>query len=500
MRRILKVLTSRLMIVGPLVLLQLALLIMLFYRVTIIYKVMPVVNILGIILAIYIINRSEDPSYKIAWSAIILAVPVIGVPLYILAGNRQVPKKLFNGTIKASQKMNDLLSLEPPEMSAETHEMFEYGASRLGYPVYGRTVSKYFSSGREWFEDYIGELKRAEKFIFMEFFIIYEGECLNRILEVLKQKAAEGVDIKLIYDDFGCVTLPRSFMKKLREYGIEAYRFNKLRPAFIIQMNNRDHRKITVIDNRVAYTGGVNIADEYIGKITRFGEWKDSALKLTGDAVWSMTVMFLGMYTYVSGKEIDFEQYHERYVMTVSDGLYQPFSDTPTDSEPAGLNMHQNMISRARNYIYIDTPYLIPNQSIMSALCLAAKSGVDVRILTPHIPDKKLVFQITRGNYDALLDAGVRIYEYTPGFNHAKNFVSDNKWAIVGSVNMDYRSYFLHFENGILMYDSDQIREIRNDFLQSLEKSHEVTREESEQTPLPLKVVRAVLNLFVPLV
>lgn len=507
MRRIIKLLTSRLMIVAPLVMLQLTVLLGLFYRAVLFYRIMPVIQLLAIGMVIYVINRNEDPSYKIAWCCVILGAPVIGVPLYVLAGNRKVPRKIRYGTIRASQKMNDLLDSDPDVLQKtdnydlEVQNIFQYGMIGNGFPVYGNTRSKYYSSGEEWFPEYLEELKKAEKFILMEFFIINEGSCLNELLDVLEKKIREGVKVILIYDDFGCVTLPRRIFRRMRDIGMELWRFNRLRAAFIIQMNNRDHRKITVVDNRVAFTGGVNLGDEYANRITRYGYWRDSAVRIEGDAVWSFTVMFLGMYSYLKGnEEIDFEQFRLHYPVSDDDGLYQPYSDSPTDNEPVALSMHLNMIQHARNYIYMDTPYLILNESIRHALILAAKSGVDVRILTPHIPDKLLVFQITKGNYYELLRGGVKIYEYTPGFNHCKNFVSDDRLAIVGTTNMDYRSYFLHFENGVLMYRTKEIAAMKKGFTDALKVSHEVTLEEMDRTALPVKLIRAVLNLFVPLV
>ena len=506
MRRILKFLTSKAMICIPLALLQVGVLFVIFYRVADIYQFLPVFNVLSIILAIYIINRFEDPSYKIAWCCLILAVPVVGVPLYLLAGNRKIPRKLIDGTIRAAMKTNGFLDGEgiqdTEQLSEENRIRFEYGKDRLGFPVYDKTSCRYYKSGEDWFPDYLAELEKAEKFIFMEFYIVDQGSCLDELTEILERKVSEGVEVVLIYDDFGCVTMPRKFWKKLAEKGIKAYPFNKVRPAFIIQMNNRDHRKITIIDNRTAFVGGVNIADEYVNRISRFGYWKDSALKLTGDAVWSLTAMFLGMYTNVRDDEgeIDYAKYRLTYDSQGDGGKYQPYSDSPTDDETAALYYHMNMVNQAEKYIYMDTPYLILNTPMQSSLMLAAKNGVDVRIMTPYIPDKILVNQITKANYLPLLQSGVRIYEYLPGFDHSKNFVSDDKTAIIGSANMDYRSYFLHFENGVLMADTDEILKIRDDFLTAAQAAKEITIADVKKTILPVRIVRAVLNLFIPLV
>ena len=336
----------------------------------------------------------------------------------------------------------------------------------------------------------------------MEYFIIDEGKLWDSVLEVLKEKVAAGVKVKLIYDDFGCaVTLPRNYARKLNAMGIETYRFNHLRPALIIQMNNRDHRKITVIDNQVAFTGGVNLADEYVNEIKRFGYWKDSAVMLRGEAVWSFTNMFLGLYSFLKNDDpaISYAQYQLPSEVKTAEGFCQPFSDTPTDGLDAGLSVHLNLINYAKKYIYIDTPYLVLNQDIRTALILAAQNGVDVRILVPHIPDKKYVFSMTKANYAVLLEAGIRIYEFTPGFNHAKNVVVDDTFALVGSINTDYRSYYLHLENGVLMYDRSIAEELRNDFLSSIEKSHCVTVEETKKVFVLTRIWRMILFLMAPL-
>lgn len=509
MRRLIKILTSRLLIVAPLVILQLAFFIALFMQVVFATSILPLVYCLAAVFVIYIINRDEDPAYIIAWVVIVLAIPTLGIPLYLLAGNRHVPSKLSNGTIRVNKAMNGLLKTDPSVQDAcekvepALRNIMYYGAATNGFPVYRNTESTYYKSGEEWIADYLEELKKAKHFIFMEFFIIDYGTLWNEVLDILKQKASQGVEVKIVYDDFGSIILPQHYDKKLRDIGIEAYRFNHVRPAFIVQMNNRDHRKITVIDNNVAFTGGVNLADEYANRITRFGYWKDSAVKIKGEAVWSFTVMFMGMFSYCRHKDadaLDYQKYKLAPEKVNDGGFYQPFSDTPTDSESICLNLHLDIINHAKHYVYIDTPYLIPTHSVIQSLCVAAKSGVDVRILTPHIPDKKAVFQITRGNYLKLLKAGVRIYEYTRGFNHAKNFVSDDSIALVGSVNMDYRSYFLHFENGVLQYHTPEIARIKQDFLSSIEASQEISLIEEEKKPLIVKLVRDVLNLFIPLV
>lgn len=508
MRRILKILTSRLFIVAPLVVLQFIFFAMLFYSVAYTERLLPFLSGFAIAVSLYVLNRREDPAYKIGWIAVILASPVIGIPLYLLAGNRHVPKKLYNGTIRTNKYMDNLLKEDEsvlesiPDYDEDVSNIFRYGIHTSGFPVYQNTESEYYASGEEWFPHYLEALRSAKHFIFIETFIIDKGTLWDEVLGILKQKVNEGVEVKLIYDDFGSITLPQHYSRQLRNCGIEAHRFNHVRPAFIIQMNNRDHRKITVIDNEIAFTGGVNMADEYVNRISRYGYWKDSAIMIKGEAVWSFTVMFMGMLSYVRSADepyVNYRSYQFPNRIEGDGGYYQPFSDTPTDKESVALSMHLNMVMHAKDYIYIDTPYLILNETMKQALILSSKNGVDVRILVPHIPDKQLVFQITKGFYQELIEAGIKIYEFTPGFNHTKNFVADDRIAIVGSANTDYRSYFLHYENGCLMYKTSEIMKIKQNFLDAVEFSHEVTLQEAKNTFVLLKLVRGVLNFFIPL-
>lgn len=507
MRRILKILTGRLIIAVPLAFLQLGLFIAIIWRYAIAWEIMPVINLLSIILTLHCINGQADQSFKIAWCIILLAMPVVGVPLYLIAANRRMPKKLRSGTIRANEEMMDLLTMdegvirESNSMAPDLVNVASYGALKCGYPVYHNTSSRYFRSGEEWLPVYLEELRKARHFIFIEFFILDEGYVLDEVVKILKEKAKEGVEVKVIYDDFGSITMPWHYDRTLAAAGIETYRFNHVRPAFIVQMNNRTHRKITVIDNNVAFTGGVNLADEYVNRVKRFGYWRDSAIMIRGEAVWSMTVMFLGMLSYERGKNaVEYNRYRLPCEMTWDGGYYQPFSDSPNDDEAVSMNLHLLMITHARKYLYINTPYLIPNDTIKNALALAAKSGVDVRILVPHVPDKIFVNQITKANYAYLLRAGVKIYEFKPGFNHSKTFVSDDRMAIAGTVNMDYRSYYLHFENGILMSHTDEILRMRENFEESLKESVQITENDIARTSIFVRIFRAVLNLFVPLV
>ncbi len=508
MKKLLKILTSRLLVIIALIALQIALLFSWLWNTAIYLQIIPATELFGVILAVYVINQEEDPSYKLSWCVALLTLPVFGSMMYLLVAGRKMPKKLSNGTTQASIRMKHLLKQDETimkdlkEIDPAVHNIFYYALHESRFPVYRDTDAVYFPSGEKWFPVFLEELKKAKHFIFLEYFIIDKGSMWDETLAVLKQKAAEGVEVKLIYDDFGCITLPLHYDRELNEMGIETYRFNTLRPALLIQMNNRDHRKICVIDNQVGFTGGVNLADEYGNRIRRFGYWRDDAIMIRGEAVWSLSVMFLGMFSYLKKDTdtMDYARYHlPNEAFHGQKGYFQPFSDTPKDEADLGLSTHLNLVQNAEDYIDINTPYLILNDSMKTSLCLAAEKGVKVRILTPHIPDKKMVFSITRHNYAELIRRGVEIYEYSPGFNHTKSFVADDRMAVVGSVNTDYRSYYLHFEDGILIYDSPEVIRIRESFEEALKVSHRVTLEECQKTNLIVRMVRGVMNLMAPL-
>ena len=368
-------------------------------------------------------------------------------------------------------------------------------------PAYTNTRTEYFPVGDLAFVRMLEELEKAERYIFLEYFILQEGECWNAILDILERKAAAGVEVRLIYDDFGCMfTLPRTYNDQMAARGIQCRVFNRLVPVLTLRMNNRDHRKLCIIDGKVGFTGGMNLADEYINRRVRFGHWKDSAILLRGEAVWSMTVMFLSMWDYCSGWEEDFDLFRpESMPRLPGSGWVQPYTDTPLDHEKVGQAVYLNMISRARDYIYITTPYLIVDVATNTALCNAAKAGVDVRIITPHIPDKRSVFEVTKAHYPPLLEAGVKIYEYTPGFIHAKQCVCDGETAVVGTINLDYRSLYLHFENGVFLYDCEAIKDIRADFDGLFPVCQEVTEEYRSGRSAVLRIGQCILRLAAPL-
>ena len=356
-----------------------------------------------------------------------------------------------------------------------------------------------FPGGRPGFRADAGGAGEGGRYIFLG--ISSSRRVLERHPGHPGRKAAAGVEVRLIYDDFGCMfTLPRTYNDQMAARGIQCRVFNRLVPVLTLRMNNRDHRKLCIIDGKVGFTGGMNLADEYINRRVRFGHWKDSAILLRGEAVWSMTVMFLSMWDYCSGWEEDFDLFRpESMPRLPGSGWVQPYTDTPLDHEKVGQAVYLNMISRARDYIYITTPYLIVDVATNTALCNAAKAGVDVRIITPHIPDKRSVFEVTKAHYPPLLEAGVKIYEYTPGFIHAKNFVVDGRYATVGTVNLDYRSLFLHFEDGVWLCDAPCIADIKADFEKTLEQCEAISLRRARHLNILVQLYRSVLRIFAPL-
>ena len=368
--------------------------------------------------------------------------------------------------------------------------------------MYDQTRTAYYSPGEAFFEALIPDLESAEHYIFLEFFIVQEGKMWDTILDILIRKAREGVTVRLIYDDMGCfLTLPKDYKKQLAQHGIECIVFNPFRPLMSVVQNKRDHRKIASIDGKVAYTGGINLADEYINAYKKHGHWKDSALRVEGKAAWSLTLIFLEMWALCRGKQEDFEAFYPwKYAPCEirTDGFVQPYADSPMDLDNVGEHVYLQIINSAKDYVYITTPYLIIDDSMLSALILAAKSGVDVRIITPRIWDKRLVHMTTRSYYRELTRAGVKVYEYTNGFMHAKTFVSDDNIATVGTTNLDFRSLYLHFECGVMLMESSTVHSVKDDFVKTLDSCQLITQEDCKAGVL-VRLFQDILRLFAPL-
>ena len=459
---------------------------------------------IGTILAI--VNRNMPPESKVTW-LLFAVVPVFGFLLYLMIGERRLSKK----EIQQLEKMDSMKFREDNsydlrvELKQENKSAFGIVKSLLSMDhnadVYDGTASQYFSLGEEMFEAMLDDLRSAKKFIFLEFYIIDPGVMWNRILEILVDKVQQGVEVKLLYDDIGCMaTLPGDYTKRLRKMGIDAHKFNKVIPRMTVAYNNRDHRKILVVDGQVGYTGGINLADEYINHIVRFGHWKDGGVRLEGRAVKALTRLFL-MNWYINRGEItDFDRYHFDSQRVEGKGLYIPYGSGPKPiyKEQVGKAVYQNIINQAIDYVYITTPYLIIDYDLTEDIKNAAMRGVDVRIVTPFIPDKKLIQIVTRGAYPDLLEAGVRIYEYTPGFIHSKNVISDDELAVVGTINFDYRSLVHHYENAILMYQTETIADIKQDFEGLFDISKEISLE-TLQNSWYQRLLKEIMQLFAPL-
>ncbi len=466
---------------------------------------------IGIILVFVIINNNMNPVYKLSWTVPVLLFPIFGGLFYILFGGKKLGKRAKNKMQSISDETQELLIPQSSTLhEIENHNraaanQARYIQQHANYPPYQNNETKYFSTGEEKFVSLKEELKKAENYIFLEYFIIEEGKMWNTILDILTEKAAAGVEVRIIYDDFGCLTkLPYKYYRKLNQKGLKTAVFNPIRPILSPKYNNRDHRKIAVIDGHTAFTGGINLADEYINHIEKHGHWKDSAIMFKGEAVWSMTVMFLSMWHYLKGIKEDMSQFkyntRQNYSSEEkSDGFIQPFADSPLDNEPVGEIVYLNMINKAQDYIYITTPYLIIDQKIITALTSAAKAGVEVCIITPHIPDRWYVHLVTRSYYRDLIKSGVKIYEYSPGFIHSKTFISDDEYAVVGTINMDYRSLYLHFECGVWLYNSKIVQEMKNDFLNTLKVSEQITAHKLKNRKKYQSVASSILRAFAPL-
>ena len=457
-----------------------------------------------------LLKKNKSAAFKLTWVVVVLTFLPIGGVLYLLFGDKRPTRKiakyvnehaLIAKYLDADEESHEVKS----ENCGRLSSLFSYIRNASSYHAYHGTAIDYYGMGEDMFSALLDDLNRAEKFIFLEYFIIKDSLMWGQILEILIWKAAQGVDVRLIIDDFGSMGLfTNRYIRRLRSRGIKIVRFNPLRPKLLMFMNNRDHRKIIVIDGHTAYNGGTNIADEYINLKSRFGVWKDTGVRLRGEAVWSFTLMFIEMWDlFCLPDELikDYEKYRETAVIAglEPDGIVLPYGDSPLDNEQLGENVYIDMLSQAQDYVYIFTPYLIISENMIYALQMAAKRGVDIRIVTPGIPDKKLVFRLTRSYYRFLLKAGVKIYEYTPGFMHAKSFVSDDKLAVVGTINLDYRSLYLHFECATLIYSAKVIEEIKNDALESIAVSREIPVITKSHKTIIGAFVDAILHLFAPL-
>lgn len=466
---------------------------------------------LGAFVVLYIINKRENSSFKLAWIVPVLVIPVFGALFYLYVELEIGVKLIAKRAARMAEETKPCLRQEERvekklrKESLRVSNLAEYVRNYGGFPIYDHTYVKYFSSGEEKFEQLKQELEQAKRYIFMEYFIVERGEMWNAILEILERKVKEGVEVRVMYDGMCClVLLPYHYPKELEKKGIRAKMFSPIRPALSSYQNNRDHRKIVVIDGHTAFTGGINLADEYINRKERFGYWKDTAIMLKGDAVTSFTMMFLQLWGITERTPEQYENYlrdPEYFYPPELDmnGFVMPYGDSPLDHETVGEHVYLDILYQARKYVHIMTPYLILDDDMIMAMTYAAKRGVETVIIMPHIPDKKYAYLLARTYYEELIDAGVKIYEFTPGFVHAKMFISDNEKAVVGTINLDYRSLYLHFECAAYLYKNAVVKDVEADFQKTLGQCQLITKEDCRKYPLMKKLSGRALRLIAPL-
>lgn len=464
--------------------------------------------VMSAIVVIKINNAKGNPAFKMAWILPILVFPVMGTALYIYMhleiGTRYISRRLAILELDTKEYMvQDETLVEELRIDKPANvNLVRFLSNQVSFPVYGDTKTKYFPLGEDKFEELLIQLKRAEKFIFLEYFIVEEGIMWNAVLNILRQKVEEGVEVRFMYDGMCSMDqLPYNYPKRMHAVGIQCKMFSPIRPILSTHQNNRDHRKILVIDGRVGFTGGVNLADEYINRKERFGHWKDTAIMIEGDAVQSMTIMFLQMWNVNVKQKERFDQ----YLTVKSDtrkrelGYVIPYGDSPFDNENVGEEVYFHIINHAKKYVHIMSPYLIVDNEMLTTLTYTAKCGVEVIIIVPNIPDKRYVLDVGKTYYTELIEAGVHIYEYTPGFVHAKVFVSDDDTATVGTINLDYRSFYLHFECGVFIYKNPTVQDIEQDFQNTLKKCKKVTIKDVRNRSRRSKIVGNLMRLFAPL-
>ena len=460
-------------------------------------------SLLSIIIVLFIIKNSKRLSSDLPWIIIIMLFPIIGSLLYVIIGRNIHRSKLLKSINKNINYANKYLKQDElilNEIEKKEYTDLKYISSFAGFPVTKNNKVEYFSLGDEAFPIMLKELKKATKFIFIEYFIINKGKMWNDILDILKQKAKEGLDVRVMYDDMGSLAmLPSNYPKYLSEFNIKCCPFNKLKPFAGVIMNNRDHRKMMIIDGHTVFSGGINISDEYINLTHPHGHWKDNAIMIKGEAVWNFTIMFLSIWNSYNHEDKDYYKFKYEFKKKFKEsGYVAPYGESPLDDEIVGEDIYLNIINEAKKYVYIFTPYLIIDTDMINALTRAAKRGVDVRLVVPGIPDKKIVYTLTSSYFAPLIKGGVKIYKYTKGFVHSKVFVSDNNIATVGTINLDYRSLYLHFECGVYLKNMQVIKDIYKDLNDTIEKSKAIKLKEVKGGFLK-NLYQAILRLFAPL-
>lgn len=509
MKKLVRFITSRLFISAVLISLQLAFIFITFDKVINQTLLAQFLNVISLLLCLWVVFHKQESEYIIGWIFIIMLFPLYGIIFYILFGKKPLTRLGRKRVSKFLKSYFNCLNKLPkdPQFASKALENYDQDLfrqsqyiSRYSFsPVCADTEVDYFRSGEEFFIAFKEELKKAEKYIFIEFFVLAKGLMWDEIHEILREKVKAGVEVRILYDDFGSFgRIPGNYDKILSKEGIKCQAFNPIKPHLNGRMNYRDHRKICVIDGNVGFTGGLNLADEYINRYIRFGHWKDTAICLKGEGVWGLSIMFLSMWDFSTDDEDELMSYKPT-VKFSTDGFVQPFGDNPLDDVPMGENAYLQIINMAKKYVWITTPYLIINRGMLSALCTAAESGVDVRVITPNIPDKFYVHEVSKSFYNQLVKAGVKVYEYVPGFIHSKMFVCDDKVAIIGTINMDYRSFYLHFECGVALYGSSTVYKIKEDIINTIDKSKRISQDTVNNISLVRRLFRVLLRLLSPL-
>lgn len=469
-------------------------------------------SLFALVVAILMYRRTTNSEMRISWLIVLLAFPVLGLIIYLLLGRPNTTKGMrqryeqIDNVVFMNIAQDEAVFEELKEKDLAVANQARYLKDYAGFPVYKNEGIEYYDDAGAGFDAQLEALEKAKEFIFMEYHAIEDEYSYSRLHDILSRKAKEGVDVRILYDDMGSIFfINKDFNKKLEQEGIRCKAFNPVVPILKMFMNNRDHRKITVIDGKVGFTGGYNLADEYFNVVSPYGHWKDTGIKIVGSAVNNLTAMFLEMWNASEREDddlshffVDERSFPDEKNARGENGYILPYADSPLDGEHVGENVYLNLIKNAKRYVYIVTPYLIITDEMNQELCLASKRGVDVRIVTPGIPDKKMIYKVTRSYYSGLAPSGVRIYEYTPGFCHAKMVVVDDEIATVGTINFDYRSLYHHFENGCLIYNCDIISKIRADFESMFEISEEVTKQYSDKTRY-LKLGQCILRIVAPL-
>ncbi|MDL2217025.1 cardiolipin synthase [Christensenellaceae bacterium OttesenSCG-928-M15] len=493
----------RIVLVACVILLQLLLIILLvqLLRNKAIYVYLAI-EVIALINIFALVNRSRNSAFTIAWMMIIFFLPVFGFLLYRLWGRQGTSGKKYDklrvsiayaNTMRktSSDAQQHLFSKHP------SRKRFSAFLNQEGYPVYENTSCTYYPLGEQQFDAILEDMEKAEKFIFLEYYILHSGDLFDRISAILKKKAAQGLEIRIMYDDWGNLLSVPADLEELKQAGVQIVCYNPIHKYISkLYINYRNHQKVTVIDGNIGYTGGTNIADEYVNIHSKVGHFKDTGIRLEGEAVWSLTTIFLQMWDGETGEHSEYTRYAPT-ITKESNGFIQPYADGPLKrvGKPTEV-MYRSMISNAREYLYLSTPYLVIDNTMTETLCTAAISGVDVRLVVPKICDHWPVHMVTQSNYGALLKAGVRIYEYTPGFIHAKTMLSDDEHAITGSINMDYRSFYFHFENGVWICGSPVIKDIKQDFLDTILLSSEVFYKDWRKRPFHIRMAQGFFRLF----